>query len=465
MKKITISANIFRVVIIIGFFSTTPACSKFIDMDPPRTEIVSETVFSNDASAVSAIRGIYSLMMTNLSFTYARMEEYTGITSDELINYATSLDQLQFYQNAVTPINGNLFQIFWQEPYKYINNANSILEGIQNSTGMTSGGKKQIEGEAKFIRAFCHFYMAALFGDIPYVTTASYQVNSTLSRTPFREVLLKIETDLLDARNLLADDFSFSNGERIQPNKGAATALLARVYLYLGNWQKAEAMATELINNTTYSLLTDLNSVFLANSKEAIWQLQPVVPGTNTPQGQVFILLNAPNSFSRRVSMTPQLVSAFETGDQRKSNWTSTFINATGSWSYFYKYKVRLGSVVTEYSMILRLAEQYLIRAEARTNLDNLDGAKADINAIRTRAGLLNTTATNKVSLLSAIEQERRIELCGEFGHRWLDLKRTKRADAVLSVIKPGWQPTDTLFPIPQSEILLNPHLTQNAGY
>lgn len=450
---------------LINLLFSTESCKKFIETGPPRTEIASQSVFSSDAGAISAIRGIYSTMVTNYGFINGAMEEYTGTASDELANYSTNLDNLQFYQNALTPLNGSLFKFFWQEPYKYIGNVNAILEGVEASTGMSAAGKKQIEGEAKFIRAFCHFYLAVLYGDIPYVTSSDYKVNSTLSRIPYSEVLSKIETDLLDARNLLPDDFSFSSGERIEPNKGAATALLARIYLYMGNWQKAEAMASDLINNPLYSLETNLNNVFLANSNEAIWQLQPIVPGSNTEQALIFILIGAPNSTSRRVTMTPQMVAAFEPGDQRKSKWVATYSNASGSWNYFYKYKVRLSSVVTEYSMILRLAEQYLIRAEARAQLGNLDGSKADINVIRNRAGLGNTTASDKAELLLAIEQERRVEFCGELGDRWFNLKRTERANVVLAPVKSGWQSKDTLFPIPQSEILLNPNLTQNPGY
>lgn len=465
MKK-QISTIIFLLGISFVFLLLSPGCKKFTEINPPRNEIVSQTVFDSDASAVSAIRGVYSLMMTNTSFTNGRLEEYTGIASDELRGYSSRIEHQQFYQNAILPQNGDLFQAFWEEPYKYILNANSILEGLTSSSGMTSDGKKQIEGEAKFIRAFCHFYLAALFGDVPYVISSDYRINSKLTRTTYQQVLLKIEADLLDARNLLVDDFSFSNGERIQPNKGAATALLARVYLYLNDWEKAAMMATELINNTsTYSLLTELNDVFLANSEETIWQLQPVVPGTNSSQGPIFILLNAPGGPGRRVAMTPQLASAYEANDERKNKWTGTFTNANGSWSYIHKYKIRFNTVVTEYSMVLRLAEQYLIRAEARAQLDDLIGSKSDIDAIRMRAGLSATTAIDKANLLSAIEQERRIELSGEAGHRWLDLQRTNRADAVLGPLKPGWQPTDKLFPIPQSEILLNPNLTQNPGY
>jgi hypothetical protein len=115
--------------------------------------------------------------------------------------------------------------------------------------------------------------------------------------------------------------------------------------------------------------------------------------------------------------------------------------------------------------MMLRLAEQYLIRAEARAQLENIPGAQEDLNAIRSRAGLPDTDADDKASLLLAIERERQAELFAEGGHRWLDLKRTNRADAVLGPLKADWQTPDALFPIPDAERQLNPNLTQNDGY
>ena len=124
--------------------------------------------------------------------------------------------------------------------------------------------------------------------------------------------------------------------------------------------------------------------------------------------------------------------------------------------------------------MLLRFAEQYLIRAEARAQLNNLGGAQADINMIRTRAGLSGTTAMDQASLLAAIEMERGRELFCEWGHRWFDLKRlpslitpdTKsRADDVLGALKSTWKSTAVIYPIPYDARNNNPQLTQNAGY
>ena len=119
-----------------------------------------------------------------------------------------------------------------------------------------------------------------------------------------------------------------------------------------------------------------------------------------------------------------------------------------------------------EYSIVLRLAELYLIRAETFTHLGDLETAKTDLNKIRNTAGLPDTTASTQQEVLEAILQERRVELFTEFGHRFFDLKRFGKLDEVLGAVKNGWNSNDSLFPIPESELMLNPNLSpQNPGY
>ncbi|MBI3235774.1 MAG: RagB/SusD family nutrient uptake outer membrane protein, partial [Bacteroidetes bacterium] len=122
---------------------------------------------------------------------------------------------------------------------------------------------------------------------------------------------------------------------------------------------------------------------------------------------------------------------------------------------------------ILEYYTVLRSAEQYLIRAEARNNLDKLSLAIDDINVIRLRAGLALTTigGQTKADVARLIEGERRKEFFAEMGHRWLDLKRTGKLSETLMPIKSGWQRTDSLYPIPIGEMLTNPNMVQNPGY
>lgn len=469
MKSLNINRYIkYYPALLLGILMiANSGCDEFLEIAPPKTEIVNSKVFEEDASAVAAIRGIYSMMLTNNSFTNGEMERYTGLSADELINYASQIDQQQFATPALTPNNQIILSMFWKEAYAYILNANAMLEGIGNSTGMTDAVKTQLEGEAKFIRAFCHLQLTVLFGEIPYITSTDYRLTGSATRQSVDVVFQKIIKDLKEAQAMLPDGFTHANNQRIQPNRSAATALLARVYLYNKEWENAENEASQVINNNTFALNT-LDKVFLANSTETILQLKPVLPGTNTRQATLFFLSRPPTSSVGRVALDSAILKVFELDDQRKELWIGEFLDGSNSYFYPTKYKAVGQEVQSEYSTILRLAEQYLIRAEARTQQNKIAEALEDIDMVRTRAGLTPLAIANpsisQADLLLAIEQERRVELFTE-GHRWIDLIRTDRANALLETFKLDWQPTDQLYPIPESERLLNPAITQNPGY
>ena len=453
-----------KVMLVFGLLLLLSSCEDFVDIEPPKTQIVAETVFSNEASATSAITGIYSRMIES-GFASGDIVSYTlfgGLSADELTSYSSN--NIEFFDNSLTVDNGSVNGFLWKQPYEYIYSANAVIEGLDNSSGVSEEVKQQLEGEAKFIRAFCFFYLTNLFGDVPLHLTTDYRITSIASRTLQSQVYQQIITDLKDAQSLLTDDYTTE--ERVRPNRSVATALLARAYLYTQDWANAEIQASTVITNSgTYVLENDLNNVFLAVSSEAIWQLKPVQPGVNTNEGRSFILTGSPVN-EQGVALSNELMNAFETGDNRFNSWVNSFDDGMETFFYPFKYKIEEGDPGIEYSMVLRLAEQYLIRAEARAQQENIAGAQTDLNRIRNRAGLGNTTANDRPGLLLAIEQERQVELFMEWGHRWLDLKRTNRSDAVLEALKsPNWEPTDTLYPIPQRERESNPNITQNLGY
>ena len=152
--------------------------------------------------------------------------------------------------------------------------SNAIIEGLSSSSGVSENLKNQLMGEAKFVRAFCHFYLVNLWGDVPLILTTDYKTNNSILRTEKGQVYQQIIADLKDAQGLLANDYSFSDNQRIRANSAVATALLARVYLYKEDWANAEAEATAVINNTAqYNLEPNLANVFRTTSKEAILQM------------------------------------------------------------------------------------------------------------------------------------------------------------------------------------------------
>lgn len=213
-------------------------------------------------------------------------------------------------------------------------------------------------------------------------------------------------------------------------------ALLARVYLFLEDWEMAEVLSNELIESSeNYTLLKNLDEVFLANSKEAIWQISPAGRGPLsfiTNEARIFILNSPPPNSQKPVALSDDFLNSFNEEDRRLVQWIGNYNTGNQVFHYPYKYKVNSSSVIEEYSMVLRLAEQYLIRAEARAYQDRLSAAITDLNKIRERAQLpsisSSTSSISRESVLDSIQIERRRELFTEWGHRWLDLKRTGMA-------------------------------------
>ena len=198
-------------------------------------------------------------------------------------------------------------------------------------------------------------------------------------------------------------------------------------------------------------------------------QLQTISSPWATREGHLFIPKS--QTTSPLFWLTPQLLGAFEPNDQRRAIWVDSTIYNGATYYYPYKYESQSSSEgnVTENYTLLRLAEQFLIRAEAEANQNELQLAINDLNTIRTRAGLDSLPASlNQESVLAAVQQEKRIELFAEWGHRWLDLKRWGLAIQTLDTIsyKEGnIDQTQLLYPIPISEIQADPNLKQNLGY
>lgn len=440
----------------------TLACEDFVETDLPPHLLIGEEVFNDPATVEAAFADIYVKLrdQTLLTGTTTGLSNLMGHYADEMEYYSSSpLPDEFFFQNNLLPTNPVVEQ-FWDQAYNLIYASNAILEGLENSSELSTEIKNRYKGEALFLRALIHHYLTSLFGDIPYISTTNYEVNTNVFRMPINEVSQMIQNDLYLAKELLPAEDLY--GEKIRPNKWAATALLARVHLYNQNWQQAADEATTLIDNFNWEINPE--NVFKKSSTSTIWQFYPPNPGLNTHEAQTFIFFSGPPPAR---ALSENLFESFEENDLRKSLWVGQVNEGASTWYYSHKYKELPGSGTSnEYSKVFRLAEQYLIRAEALIHLDNLPAATNDINRIRNRAGLPNTTALSAEDVMQAIIQERRFELFTEHGHRWFDLKRTNSASTVLSPIKPGWNDTDVLLPIPEKEILINPNLLpQNQGY
>jgi starch-binding outer membrane protein, SusD/RagB family len=461
MKKMWLRNSQYFFIAGMIFILTTGGCKKLVQVDEPDDSMTSATVFSNDSLAQAAVNGLYIKIMGNTKYLLSgAMSVFSSLSADELVRFFPMANEEQFFLNAINSNNLFVNANLWKAAYVYIYQCNICIEGLHKSTGVSTELKNRLTGEVKFVRALCYYYLVNLYGDVPLVLGTNADVNTMLSRTDKNLVYNQIVTDLIAAGDALTDV-----NDNTTPTSYAAKGLLARVYLHMQKWGEAEALSSTIISSGQFKLQTDLATVFRSDSKETIFQWAPVQNRMNAPEGFLFIPLgNGRPSYS----ISKELWDAFENGDLRKDGWIKTGTFAGQPYKIPHKYKVYLsatGSAPTEYNVVLRLAEQYLIRAEARANQTRIEDAVADINTIRTRAGLpvLATTISSE-QCLKAIEQERRTELFTEWGHRWIDLKRTNRANVVLS-IKSGWHHNDQLYPIPFAELETAPNLEQNPGY
>lgn len=439
------------------------SCENFVDVELPKSQLTGATVFNEQATARAALNDIYAQLRDDILLTgnTRGLGFLLGLYADETDFYGDDSQQgAQFYQHSIVPSNPSIAQ-WWNSGYNIIYAANAVIEGLDESTEISEEFKRQFKGEALFVRAYIHLLLVELFGEIPYIQTTDYLTNGTVSRSTIEGVYELIIEDLITAASLLPNNHI---GERIYPTEQAAKALLARAYQNTKRWDLAHTISTEVINSGFAELEIEPSDVFLKDATSTLWQFKVGLEGLPTLEASTYILVSAPPTL---VALGTTLANTFEESDTRRDTWTGMVNNGEKTWRYAFKYKQRTNNALsTEYSIVLRLAEQYLIRAEARAYLGNLSGALEDLNKVRQRAGLPAYQTTSQNELLEAILRERRFEFFTEHGMRWFDLKRTKSASETLSRIKAGWRDTDILFPIPEAEILANPHIgPQNEGY
>jgi hypothetical protein len=445
------------------------SCKKILDVEPKLIKTAKQA-FSNDKSADSVVVGMYFKMARSAVYN-VDIPLSTGFSSDELKPGKDNFTLLftDMYKNNINPGEGTT-NSFWTESYNLIFIANAIIEGVAASSGMSDAGKLKCAGEARFMRAFAYFYLVNFFGDVPLVTGTDYKKSSVLPRETSALVYQQILQDLLVAEASLTD--SYPTEGRVRANKWAAKAMLSRVYLYLKDWEKAELKSSEIIAHTQRYRLAEMQgtntenavmNIFHSDSEEAIlqiWSEYGTALGYTT-------LTEYYNSYAVNDDKEHGLLAAFEPGDKRALNFIRPNMEV-GAESRVYKYRLMEESAdYREFTMVLRLAEQYLIRAEARAMRDHSETAIEDLNTLRNRAGLTGLPVSlSREEVLVHIEKERRVELCFEWADRWLNLKRLGHLDQVMHLAKPGvWTSTAALYPIPRAEILLNGNLKQNPGY
>lgn len=466
-----------------------PGCSKLLEIAPPIDSVTTEEIFANNKQAEWTIAAIYSKMVNGDNsngnstgtaiagkvFSSGLSTIMAGLSADELTAPAGQANtDVYAFTNKLTVLGQSINDktaLIWESCYRIIFDCNASMEGIQASTSslLTDSVRKQLTGEALAIRSFCFFYLVNFYGDVPLVLVSDFKKMQSIPRSPVTKVYDQIKADLVKAKSLLAPDYSAGNNERVRVNKWFAEALLARVYLYTGENDKAIGSASEVINQSSLYMIESLNNTFLPNNMETIFQLKPATDNpyvmTGTPEG--YTLYTPPVQglpYQPGYEVSNQLAAAFDQNDQRKALWMEPAGTAFVAAKYTRTQK-------RQYYNVIRLAEMYLIRAEATLlyNPANKANAIEDLNKLRRRAGITELTdqLTNE-EVIAAIAHERRTELFLEWGHRWFDLKRTGKAAGVLSAVsykQPWWGDYQLLYPIPVEDIASNSKLIQNPEY
>ncbi|MGV2451628.1 UNVERIFIED_CONTAM: RagB/SusD family nutrient uptake outer membrane protein [Ralstonia mannitolilytica] len=449
---------------VLSFLSLTAiSCEKWVETDFPTNQLPTELVFEDEQTAEAALAGLYSNLWNNslVSGGQDGMGLLFGLYTDDLATVipAGSNGIVDLYYTQLIPTNLMALTL-WTNAYQHIYAANSILEGVRNSKSLSQVVKDRITGEALFVRSLLYFYLHQIYGDIPFADTTDYKVNSKLSKLSENDMLSHLEKDLAEVVGLLSS--SYRNTERIYPNKAAGYILLAKVKMLLGKWPQAEVLLGAVMQSSDYSFQNDITKVFQKSGSHIIWQLKPKNEGDATKEASLYNFKGIPTTYM----LSTDLVNSFADSDLRKQAYISKEM-AQGQINYkSIKYKNLQGSNTSEYSVIYRLEEVYLMYAETLIHQNRVVEAIPHLNKIRIRAGLEALPQTiSQPNAMNELVQEKRREFFTEQGIRFFDLKRWGMLDELITV-KPNWKAHYERWPLPQQEMLLNTNLKpQNQGY
>lgn len=424
------------------------ACDTPLDVDPTAS-IPSDNAFKNAREVELGVNGIYDAFQS--SALYGRdITVYPEMYADNLDFTGTYTTDGEVANRNIRPDNVAIAD-HWIDSYEVINRANTVLKGMEEADDLSPEAYKKFKGEALFLRALSYLNLVNYYGGVPIILEPRPGVDeeSKVARASVAEVFDRIETDLIEAIDLLP-----AGGSSTRASKGAAQALLARVYLEQKKDADARDMATAVIESGDYELVSNYRTLYTNKANaETIFQIGFTINDNNSMAFWYY-----PEGLGGRQGFTPStgLYNAYEADDAR----LEASIAVDGNNRYGIKYhRIASGD---DNVPVLRLAEMYLIRAEANARLGAPAATvRADIDVVRARAGLapLDASIDTEEELIDAILQERRVEFAME-GHRFFDLRRNGKAEEVL-----GIDANRLIFPIPQRELDVNDKLVQNPGY
>lgn len=447
MKRL---AYIFPILILLT------SCEKFLEVDP-QLQVDESKAITNASSATTALNGLYNRMGTN-DYYGSNFPALSYLSGGDVQWSGSQSAPQEVVLHRLTADNGYVGSA-WAAIYKTILSANYIIQAVPQVVDplFTETQRNVILGQAHFLRALAYFDLARGWGGVPIILTPTREAgeNAGVARAGLAETYAQVLKDLEQAEALLPETTN-----RHRATRKTVWALRSRYHLYRSEWEQAESYATRVINDSgNFSLLKPYAAFFASNAvgtAESVFELSYTISSTNNHSNW---WLPPALGGRREWSPTPQLVSLLtsaETGGGRKDLLAQTAPPGNLWYGKLY-YRSPTG---TDPAYIIRTAELYLIRAEARAQQSNLGAALSDLNAVRDRAGLQALITTDKNAVLDAISQERRLEFAFE-ADRWFDLVRTGRAGEVLGISNPN----KYLFPIPTAEIVANPAIVQNKDY
>ncbi|MEI9934330.1 MAG: RagB/SusD family nutrient uptake outer membrane protein [Ferruginibacter sp.] len=427
------------------------SCKKFLDIQP--TDAVSDQqAITDNASATNAVRGTYRTL-SNTGYYGATFQLDVLMSGAELTYTQSSASALQFLYHTLTADDNDL-ETIWAAQYAVINQANFVIAKVPSVVDptLTQSYRNQLLGEGYFLRALSYFDLGRTFGNVQLFLIPTQKVSDKYGKTQSSQsqVYAQVLSDLNNAVDLLPDVTT-----RDRATKKSALALRARLYLYQKQWALAEADASTVIADSgNYKLVKPYSTFFTtSNTTESVFEISysltyPNPMYSNWKKGGNYL----PNDSIIALLQNPAI------GGSRSSLLTTSGTTVLGN-----LYPLSNG---TNSTYVIRIAELWLIRAEARAEQNDLPDALNDLNAVRNRAGLPNSTAVSQSDILLAIENERRVEFAFE-PHRWFDLVRTGRAGVVLNITDTlnKVDTTHYLFPIPTPELQADHSLVQNPGY
>jgi hypothetical protein len=440
---------------------------EILEVDP-KSQLEAEDAINDKRGLQSAMSGAYDVLQS--AAIAQDVLVFGDMLADNLIHIGTKKEYRQISDNRIVAENVYV-EGLWNRSYDGINRVNNILVQIPNVGDISDQDRDRYTGECYFLRAYHYFNLVKFFGGVPLKTEPTTSIAPSelyRERASVDSTYAQIVSDLEKAMNNL-EGISVEN---VYGNYYAAKALMARVKLYMGEYEDAAAMAIDVIDNGGYTLEQD--SAGFANifdegssSNEVIWQIDFVKDDDNNALADWFLPAGrfevaAWETYDRESSIADE----FEDDDIRK--FTTVRSQSYEGREEYYCAKYLNTNTGNDNVIVLRLGEMYLIAAEALNaqGFDPSGDAFDYLNDIRTRANQ-NTYTSGELSsqdkFATAIEEERRLELAFE-GHRFFDLRRTGRIDDVIPDIG-TLKENNWLLPIPQSEMDTNELMEQNGTY